>query len=91
MTHTDLIARMKARTFLDLGESWTKVLRDHHDAADALTAAQERIEALEEALRDVIEMWDWCSEDPYDRGYGPVSDAVYNARAALDATGKGEG
>ena len=59
------------------------------EAADAITAAQERIEAMEGLLRDVIEMWDWCSEDPYDRGYGPVSDAVYNARATL-AQGGGE-
>ena len=57
------------------------------EAADALTAAQERIDAMEGLLRDVIEMWDRCSEDPYDRGYGPVSDAVYNARAALAQEG----
>lgn len=89
MTHTDLIARLRDES----DGHFRGMVRDRrtigvmlYEAADALTAAQERIEVLEGALRDVIEMWDWCSEDPYDRGYGPVSDAVYNASAALDAT-----
>lgn len=52
------------------------ICRDWPEIAEALTAAQGRIEALEEALRRI------------DVGHGW---AAQIARAALDATGKGEG
>ena len=72
MTHTDLIARLReADRGFDPGTLFTK-------AADALTAAKERIEALEGALTRMIE---WA-EGPGDR-FGPM---IRQARAALDAT-----
>ena len=54
------------------------ICRDWPEIADALTAAQERIEALEGALSRMIE---WA-EGPGDR-FGPM---IRQARAALDAT-----
>lgn len=86
MTHTDLIARLR-----DMGIQCCDM------AADALTAAQERIKALEGALCEVAD-----ELDHYYRAEYPLDHPIHErnrkhllnnnpARAALDATGKGEG
>lgn len=54
----ELVDRMKSRTFLDLGENWTAVLRDHHAAADALTSLVERIEELTKERDEALDQRD---------------------------------
>lgn len=81
MTNSDLIARLRKSERNALGRR--HLLLQIDEAANALTAAQERIEVLEGALTRMIE---WA-EGPMDR-FGPM---IRQARAALDATGKGEG
>jgi hypothetical protein len=47
-------------------------------------AAADRIERLEEALRDVIDSWDWWQVDTYDRCQSVPSDAIHDARKTLE-------
>lgn len=86
MTHTDLIARLRQ---LNLAVA--------DDAADALTAAQDRIESLEAALKEAAD-----ELDEYYRAEYPLDHQIHRrnlkylmennpARADLDATGKGKG
>lgn len=78
MTHTDLIARLRLKGPQAHEQPNHHVRRmeiERIHAADALTAAQERIETLEGALSRI------------DVGHGW---AAQIARAALDATEKGE-
>jgi len=44
----------------------------------------DRIEKLEAALREVIECWDWWQVDTYDRCASVPSDAIREARKALE-------
>lgn len=90
MTHTDdLIAWLRGRqtcTGFKSGEdehggfieAVHAPCQKSNEAADALTAAQERIEALEDALQNAL-------------ASGLPDVVADSARAALDATGKGEG
>jgi asparagine synthetase A len=47
---------------------------------EALRAERDR---LRDALREVVEAWDWWNVDTYDRCSSVVADAVREARAAL--------
>jgi hypothetical protein len=46
--------------------------------------AADRIEQLEYWLREIIEAWDWWQVDTYDRCKSVPSDAIREARAALE-------
>lgn len=50
--------------------------------SDIMDAAAE-IMRLREALRGVVEAWDWWQVDTYDRCQSVPSDAIAEARAAL--------
>lgn len=34
-------------------------------------------------IQDLINAWDYCNQDPADRGYAVLSDAIEEARTAL--------
>ena len=97
MTHTDLITRLRG------ANEYEPVGHDAWEAADALTAMQERIEALEGALSGwntafgVADGYAVAIHDADGKCYSVraqdynVLHDLYRSRAALDATGKGEG
>ncbi|SEN50166.1 hypothetical protein SAMN04489859_100876 [Paracoccus alcaliphilus] len=98
MTHTDLIARLRVNSNPDNYDPRSLLCKyeiERIEAAGALTAAQERIEALEEALRETIRAIPkqnyHCENDEQDTTLTSRRNAIASARAALDATGKGEG
>lgn len=93
MTHTDLIARLrvKDRPLMQQGD-FSSIRLVIREAADALTAAQERIEALEGSLREADD-----ELDHYYRAEYPLDHTIHRRnlkhllennpdRAALDAT-----
>lgn len=41
-------------------------------------------EALLECVKDLIDSYNWCSEDPVDRGYSLLSDNVMEAKRLFD-------
>jgi len=51
---------------------------------EKMKRAADRIEKLEAALREVIECWDWWQVDTYDRCASVPSDAIREARKALE-------
>lgn len=95
MTHTDLIARLRLKGPQAHEQSNHHIRRmevERIEAANALTAAQERIEALEAALREAAD-----ELDHYYRAEYPLDHPIHErnrkyllnnnpARAALDAT-----
>ena len=102
MTHTDLIARLrdKDKPLMQQG-GFSSIRLVIREAADALTAAQERIEALEAAIRPFAKSGELFPEEPgtveFDicvyrpakgREWGLCGDDLRRARAAL--AGKGE-
>lgn len=87
MTHTDLIARLRG------ADEYEPVGHDAWEAADALTAAQERIEALEDALKLIQDHRKKCHEYDLDTGNElrdfdeeDIKIMEYCARAALEST-----
>jgi hypothetical protein len=44
-----------------------------------------RAGAAEAQLADIISVYEYCSEDPVDRGWGPLSDCIEDARHILAA------
>lgn len=57
------------------------------DAAFIVKACN-NYEALIKALDDVIATYEYCSEDPVDRGWAPMSDAIEDARRLHTALGQ---
>lgn len=50
-------------------------------------ALQARVKELQGMLQEVIEIYDWCTEDPIDRGYSVLDDTIMEARATLAGNG----
>lgn len=51
--------------------------------SDALLTLQAERDTLMVALEEVILAYEYCSADPYDRGWSSLDDAVGKARATL--------
>lgn len=55
---------------------------NHRLRSRALTA-ESRCAALVKEACEVVEAFDWCSADPFDRGYSTLGDAIVQLRTAL--------
>ena len=76
------VARLEndlAKAETDLEKAWGYSSKQ---AVDIVTLGQE-VGRLREALRDIVEAWDWWQVDTYDRCQSVPSDAINEARAAL--------
>ena len=76
------VARLEddlAKAETDLVKAWGYSSKQ---AVDIVTLGQE-VGRLREALRDIVEAWDWWQVDTYDRCQSVPSDAINEARAAL--------
>lgn len=96
MTHTDLIARLRLKgpqAHEQPNHHMRRMEIERIEAADALTAAQEREKVLEAALTRIENLAGLVAHDLTGRVEGGKVAAVYQcaevARAALDATEKG--
>jgi hypothetical protein len=57
------------------------------DDAEFIALAVNTHDALVKALDDLVAVYEYCSEDPVDRGWAPVGDAVDDARRLLAVVG----
>jgi hypothetical protein len=53
---------------------------EYHDTCVSLTEERDR---LREALRDIVEAWDWWQKDTFDRCQSVPGEAIADARAVL--------
>ena len=69
-------------------------LQDHYSTSGNLGADNSRIfadaaamiDALKKdrrVIQDLINAWDYCNQNPADRGYAVLSDAIEEARTAV--------
>ena len=59
------------------------LINDNKALRDLVDWQAEEINRLREALREVVEAWDWWQVDPHDRCSSVPSKAIDAARAAL--------